>query len=151
MKKLKLGFVGAGYMGQLAHIENYYKLSNVEMVALAEGRKTLAQRVAQIYEIAKVYSTHKELCKDKEVDTVVSIMYFSLNYGVVKDLLLAGKNVITEKPICVTSEGGKEIVQMEKFPDWMSKQQIDKLIWWLNFYSHQTNLIRYYLDEDYTF
>lgn len=223
MKKLRLGFVGAGYMGQLAHLENYYKLPNVEMVALAEGRKELAQKVARRYGITRVYSTHREICEDKEIDAVVSIMYFSLNHGVVKDLLLAGKNVITEKPICLTSESGREIIKiaeqkklvyqvgymkrfdpgviaardavreikssgkfgrlmylriwcssgnwtqsspppitsdekppeypiaMEKFPEWMTEKQTDKLIWWLNFYSHQTNLIRYYLDEDYSF
>jgi len=223
MKKLRLGFVGAGYMGQLAHIENYYKMPNVEMAALAEGRARLAENVARRYGIAKVYPTHREICADKDIDAVVSIMYYSLNYGVVKDLLNAGKNVITEKPICLTSEGGKEItgiagrkkliyqvgymkrfdhgviaareavqemkstgkfgrlmylriwcaygdwtqlslpplstdeappaypIDMEKFPEWMSKPQIEKINWWLNFYSHQTNLVRYYLGEDYSF
>lgn len=223
MKKLRLGFVGAGYMGQIAHMGNYYKLPNVEMIALAEGRKGLAEKVARRYGISRVYPTHKEMCEDKEIDAVISIMYFSLNYGVVKDLLSAGKNVITEKPICLTSEGGSEIakiarekslvyqvgymkrfdpgviiardavreikssrkfgrlmylriwcsygdwtqlspppvtsdekapeypIAMEKFPGWMTKGQTDKVIWWLNFYSHQTNLVRYYLDEDYNF
>jgi|GEM_PF-6846682 len=28
-----LGFVGAGYMGPLAHIQNYWKLQGVELVA----------------------------------------------------------------------------------------------------------------------
>jgi len=223
MKKLKLGFVGAGYMGQLAHMENYYKLPEVEMVALAEGRKGLAEKVAQRYGIARIYSTHREICEDKEIDAVVAIMPYALNYGVVKDLLFAGKHIITEKPVCLTSEGGREIVQiardrglvyqvgymkrfdpgvivardavremkankkfgrlmylriwcsygdwtqmspppittdesppaypvdMEKFPGWMSDKQREKVNWWLNFYSHQTNLIRYYLDEDYSF
>ena len=35
-KPIKIGFVGAGFMGQLAHLVNFTDISNCEVVALAD-------------------------------------------------------------------------------------------------------------------
>lgn len=112
MSTLKLGFVGCGYMGQLAHLENYVKLPNVEIVALAEGRPKLAQLVAARYGIPRVYAHHRELCKDEEVEAVVAITWFNLHYGIVRDLLQAGKHVATEKAMCLTMAGAEELTRL---------------------------------------
>ena len=40
--KLKIGIVGAGFMGQFAHIANYAEIQNCEIVALAEYRPDLS-------------------------------------------------------------------------------------------------------------
>ena len=48
MKKIKLGLVGAGRMGQLAHLSNYAVLDDCEVIALAEPREKLAQKVDQL-------------------------------------------------------------------------------------------------------
>ena len=41
MKKIKLGFVGAGFNGQIGHLESFSKIKNCEFVALAEDRDKL--------------------------------------------------------------------------------------------------------------
>ncbi len=64
-KKIKIGFVGAGYMGQRAHIANYATLPDVELTALAEGRTETAKAVAQRYGIKTTYSNHMEVCCDR--------------------------------------------------------------------------------------
>lgn len=222
MKKLRIGFVGAGYMGQLAHLENYVKLPDVEVVALAEGRPKLAELVAARFGIPRVYRYHQELCEDETVEAVVAIAFFGLNYGIARDLLAAGKHVATEKAMCLTEEGAEELCRlaeerslvyqvcymkrfdpgvrwaverirdmeasgeygplqyvriwcchgdwtfqgpppwttdepqpsyplaMETRPAWMSEEDFQQLISWLNYYSHQTNLLRLVLGEDYT-
>lgn len=45
MEKIKIGFIGAGYMGQAAHIANYTLLSDVKFTSLAERRKETAKAV----------------------------------------------------------------------------------------------------------
>ena len=213
--------VGAGMMGQLAHLENYAVLPDVEVVALAEGRPRLAAKVAERYGIPKVYATHREMCEDTEVEAVVAVMWFNLHYGIVRDLLAAGKHVATEKAICLTPEGADELATlaeknnrvyqvsyMKRFdpgvraareqiqtwkesgeagpllyarihcahgdwsyatapplgtdetpPDYETPREsapegfsLEEFKWvegWLNYYSHQTNLLRYVLGEDY--
>jgi len=73
MNKVKIGFVGCGFMGQLAHLPNFIESEKCEVVALAEKRKSLRDKVAQKYHINKTYSTHQELANDKEIEAVVEI------------------------------------------------------------------------------
>jgi predicted dehydrogenase len=113
-KTVRLGFVGAGYMGQLAHIENYWKMPGVELVALAEGRPKTAALVARTYGIAETYGHHSEMLRKANLDAVVAILPFSLNAEVVEDALNAGKHVITEKPQVNTSPKGHELIALAK-------------------------------------
>ncbi|MBI3832135.1 MAG: Gfo/Idh/MocA family oxidoreductase [Planctomycetes bacterium] len=109
---IRIGFVGGGYMGQLAHIENYWKLPGVELVALAEGRAKTAELVAKTYGIREVYPHHSEMLKKSQIDAVVAITPFHLNAELVEDALKAGKHVITEKPQVNTSAKGRELAEL---------------------------------------
>jgi len=111
-RTVKLGFVGSGYMGQLAHIANYAKLEDVELVALAEGRQELARKVADRYGIREIYPNHREMLANADVEAVAAIMGFGLHHAVVPDLLRAGKHVITEKPICIGPDTGESMVRL---------------------------------------
>jgi len=112
MDAVRMGFVGAGYMGQLAHIGNYAGLDSCEMVALAEPREALARRVAEEHGIARVYRDHRELAADDEVEAVAAILRQERVTPVVRDLLAAGKHVITEKPMGVRSDDCRELAEM---------------------------------------
>lgn len=47
MEKVSIGFVGAGFMGQLAHLVNFTDISQCDVVALAERRVQLGRRVCR--------------------------------------------------------------------------------------------------------
>jgi predicted dehydrogenase len=112
MGKLKIGFVGAGFMGQLAHIANYALLHDVEMVALAEGRTKTAEAVARRYGIARVYPDHRAMLDDAQLDAVVAVIWFDLHHAVVPDILERGLHCLTEKPICVRVETAKRLAAL---------------------------------------
>jgi len=114
MNKVRIGFVGAGFMGQLAHIANYASLPNVQMVALAEGRTETAEAVARRYGIAQVYPDHRAMLDGAELDAVVAIMGFELHHAVVPDILERGLHCLTEKPMCVKVETAKRLVALAK-------------------------------------
>ena len=95
-KKVRLGFIGAGYMGQNAHIANYAKIDDCELVALAEGRPDTARAVADRYGIESVYPSHHELLADADVDGVVGVMGFHVLRWMVEDVLNAGEPITTE-------------------------------------------------------
>lgn len=99
-EKIRLGFVGAGFMGQVAHIANYAKLRDeCDLVAVADLRTGLAEQVARRYGIGAVYRDHRELLSQANVDAVVAIMGYGHHHTVVPDILSAGKHLLTEKPI----------------------------------------------------
>lgn len=114
MKTIKLGFVGCGYMGQLAHLTNYAALPDVELVALADLRPDTPKEVARRYGIPKVYATHTELLKKSGVDAVVAIMHYGLHHAVVPDVLRAGKACLTEKPICVCVKTARSLERLAR-------------------------------------
>ncbi|MGC9320258.1 MAG: Gfo/Idh/MocA family protein, partial [Armatimonadota bacterium] len=117
MKPVRMGFVGAGYMGQVAHIANYARLERAEMLALAEPREALRRRVAERYHIQRTYPDHRELAADPDVEAVAAIMHESLVPPVVRDLLEAGKHVITEKPMGVASDECAELAALAEEQD----------------------------------
>ena len=117
MEKIKIGFIGAGYMGQRAHIANYATLPDVELTALAEGRTETAKTVAQRYGIETIYGNYKEMLERAQLDAVVAIMHFNLHHAVVPDILEKGLPLLTEKPICVSSETGKQLVKQAEEKD----------------------------------
>ena len=52
MKRVRIGFVGVGGMGQAAHLANYAVIQECEVVAVSDLRYGLAQRVAKRYGVS---------------------------------------------------------------------------------------------------
>lgn len=111
-KRLKIGVIGAGFIGQLAHIENYAVLEQCEIVALAELRPQLRQRVAQKYNIPRSYAIHTDLLKDEEVEAVIAVTQRSMTGLVAHDTLQAKKHLLTEKPMAGNYEQAKKLVNL---------------------------------------
>ncbi len=122
-KKLKIGFVGVGGMGQSAHLRNYASptLANeCEVVALAEIRPTLAREVAARYGIPKVYESHEQLLANEELDAIVASQPFTRHGVLVPELAKAGVPIFTEKPIASSISAGEKIVRaIEENKTWL--------------------------------
>ncbi len=107
--RIRLGFIGAGFMGQIAHIANYAQLPDqCELVAIADLRTSLADNVARRYGIAEVYPNHIALLENAEVDAIVAIMGYGHHYSVVPDILGARKHLLTEKPMANDLRNARE-------------------------------------------
>lgn len=109
-KKLRIGFVGVGGMGQSAHLRNYAVLGECEIVALAEIRQNTAHKVAARYGIPKVYASHEDLLTNEKLDGIVASQPFTRHGTLVPELAKAGIPIFTEKPIAGSFEMGEKIV-----------------------------------------
>jgi predicted dehydrogenase len=114
MDKLKLGYVGCGFMAQKVHIPNILSIEECELVALAEVRPRLGKLVQDRYRIPALYAHHRELAKDRAVQAVAVSGHFSAQGDIAVDLLLAGKDVFMEKPMAVSVEQAGRILDAEK-------------------------------------
>ena len=115
MRKVKIGFLGLGYMGQLAHLLHYVQLPELcEIVALCDVRIKQAQKLASRYDIPKVYADHREFLADGDIEAVVCVQQFENHINLVPEVLAAGKHVITEKPLCVFPHNGDKLAQIAK-------------------------------------
>ena len=219
-KKIKMGFIGVGHMGQLAHLHNYVQLSELcEITTLCDVKINQAKILANKFNIPKATADYRELLADPEIEAVACIQYFENHVNLVPDVLRAGKHVMTEKPLCVFPENGDKLVQIAKEtgkihmvgnhkrsdpatehamgiikkwkatgemgkmtyvrlsmppgnwrkdcdmpfmtdetpgfvppepgPEGIDEVTRNKMIWFVNYYIHQVNLMRFLLGEDY--
>ncbi len=109
-RKARIGFLGTGFMGQLAHLDNYADNSDCQVMAVAEARPKLAAAVAAKYGVPKVYANHHDLLADPEVEAVVCSQPWHNNYPLGKQVLAAGRALITEKPMVTRLDEGQELV-----------------------------------------
>ena len=65
MKKIKLGFVGAGFNGQIGHLESFSKIKNCEFVALAEDRDKLRSLIKKNINLKKLIKLIMNFLKKK--------------------------------------------------------------------------------------
>ena len=54
MTKVKLGIIGAGFNGQIAFIQNFYKNKKCQIYGLAEARQNFREKVAKKFKIKKL-------------------------------------------------------------------------------------------------
>jgi predicted dehydrogenase len=119
-KKVRIGFVGVGGMGQAAHLRSYAMVPNCEVVALAEVKQGLGRKVATRWGVPKVYASHEEMLAKESLDGIVASQQFTRHGTLVPELLKTGKPVLTEKPIAGSVEQGEKIVKaMQANRTWM--------------------------------
>lgn len=119
-KKVRIGFVGVGNMGQAAHLRNYAMMPECEVVALAEVKPELARKVAARWGVPKVYASHEEMLAREDLDGLVAAQPFTRHGTLIPELLRHGKPVLTEKPIAGSVAQGEKIVEaMEAAHTWM--------------------------------
>ena len=111
-EKVRIGFVGAGNMGQCAHLKNYAALNDLcEVVAIAELVEPLGRAVAARYSIPNVYSNHAEMLSEETLDGIVAAQPFDRHGILLPEILEAGVPVLTEKPLAASVEVGESIVE----------------------------------------
>lgn len=119
-KKVRIGFVGVGSMGQAAHLRSYAMTPGCEVVALAEVKQELARKVAARWGVPNVYATHEEMLAREDLDGIVASQPFTRHGTLIPELLRSGKPVFTEKPIAGSVEQGEKVVHaMRAHGTWM--------------------------------
>ena len=111
--KINIGFIGSGFIGQLAHIHNYNEISNVNISALAELRPELGAKVAQKYNIKNLYKNHTELLEnEKELDAIILIVRRHHTSTLAEEVLQNSINLFTEKPMAPTFAQGEKNLKL---------------------------------------
>ena len=109
MAKTRIGFVGTGGMGQMAHLRNYVLLEDCEVVAMAEARQDMGQKVACCYGIPKVYPDFRAMFDAHELDGVVVSQPYRNHVALLPDIYPRVKHVFTEKPLALSVEVGRKL------------------------------------------
>ena len=109
MKKLKIGIIGCGYISSI-YMENCQKYKHLELVSCADLDLERAQIQATKFGIPKA-CTVEELLADSEIQLVINLTIPKAHAAVCIQALEANKHVYTEKPLAITREEGKQILE----------------------------------------
>ena len=115
MNPVKIVFVGVGNMGQMAHLRNYTVLPDCQVVAIVEGREQLARTVARRYGIDNIFPSIEAFKSARiEFDAFVSAQPYQNQKNIMPELYAFGKPVLSEKPIALGIETGRELARLAR-------------------------------------
>ena len=114
-KKVKIGIIGTGWIAE-AHVKNYLRCPDVEIVAAADLVPGKAEKFCKANGIdgIRLYPDHKSMIDAEELDAVSVCTYNRTHAECSIYALEHGVNVLLEKPMCVTLDEAVEIIKAEK-------------------------------------
>ena len=105
-RPLRAGVVGTGFIG-VVHVDALRR-NGVEVAGVVGSSRERAAAKA----IAPTYADFDALLADRDVDVVHLTTPNDLHYAQAKQALAAGKHVVCEKPLAMTSEQSAELVEL---------------------------------------
>lgn len=110
---IRVGVIGCGKIAQVRHLPEYEANLAAEIHGVYDLNRERAEEIAQKYH-TRAYESYEAMLEDKEIDAVsVCTANFSHCEIVVK-ALEAGKHVLCEKPMAITYEECKRMVETAK-------------------------------------
>jgi len=111
MKIIKAGIIGTGFIGP-AHVEAARRLGFVEMIGLCEANPELARAKADKLHIPRSYGSVEDFLADKDIEVVHNCTPNHLHFEISKKILAAGKHIISEKPLAMTTVESIQLVKL---------------------------------------
>jgi predicted dehydrogenase len=113
MRKIKTAVIGTGFMGRV-HTEAIRRLGNVEVAMAVAESEGLAVGFARQTGIPKVVTDYKAVIDDPVIEAVHICTPNALHHPMAKAAILAGKNVLCEKPLATSAAEAGELAELAK-------------------------------------
>ena len=112
-KAIGAGIIGCGDISNLflSNCINVFK--DVEIIAVCDLDISRAKAAAEKYHV-KYTESYQEMLKMDEIQIIINLTVPSAHYEVIKEALLAGKHVYTEKPMATSFKDALELVEIAK-------------------------------------
>jgi len=132
---INVAVIGAGNWGKNL-VRNFASLDNVELKYICDLNEGIQKRMSSLYPHAKVISDMDEAFDDKDVDAVVVAVDAPLHFEVASAALQAGKHTYVEKPLTLTSEDSKKLI------DFAAEKKVKLMVGHLLEYHPAVNYIK---------
>lgn len=112
MKKIRLGIVGVGGMGK-SHATSAKAARNLEITAICDIRKEVADEVAAVYGVPAFYD-HHSLFRAGLIDAVLIVTPHYAHTPIAIDAFAAGLHVISDKPMAVHKADARRMLDAQE-------------------------------------
>jgi predicted dehydrogenase len=107
---IRLGIIGYGYWGPNL-VRNFIEVPGSQVIAVSDLRQERLALVKARYPSIKTTTDHRDLILDPMIDAIVIATPVSTHFNLALQALQAGKHVLVEKPMAVTSEESNRLVE----------------------------------------
>ncbi len=110
MKKLNVGIIGAGRIGQVHAKSITYHIPQAKIVAISDIYYEGAQKVAESLGIPNAYEDYHEILNNPEIDAVLICSSTDTHADIAVEAAEAGKHIFCEKPVDLTVAKIKKVI-----------------------------------------
>ena len=107
---IRVGLIGAGGNVRNRHIPGFQKVAGCQLAAVANRTIESGQRVAEQFEIPKVYGHWRELLDDDSINAVCIGTWPYMHRDMTLAALEQGKHVLTEARMASTAQEAREML-----------------------------------------
>jgi len=108
--KVKVGINGSQFEADI-HAASFKIASEwAEVVAVASPTPGNAAALAKRYGIPRVFTDYREMLKERDIEMVTIAAPNALHAQMTVDCVRAGKHVVCEKPLAMTTEEGEQMI-----------------------------------------
>ncbi len=113
MQKLKIAIIGTGSRGVYCFGKILSRRDDVEITALCDTNSVRVRAAAEVLNIKpNLYTSIDDMAAKETLDAVVITTKDSEHYICAKKAMIAGWNVLIDKPLATKAEDGKELIAL---------------------------------------
>jgi len=116
---IRIGVVGCGGIAQVMHLPYLTGtegggVPGIEVVAVCDVMKELAEAVGKRYHIGEVYTDYRDMLKKSAIDAVAVLTRHETHAEISIDAMNEGKHIFVEKPLCETIKDAQRIIKAQR-------------------------------------
>jgi predicted dehydrogenase len=137
---VRIGIIGVGQIGK-HHINNYSKIPNAQLVAVADVNEAEARRVAEQFNIPDIYTDYRDLLAREDIQAVDVALHNNLHMPISVAAFQHGKHVYCEKPMAGAYIDAERMLHSARESGMMLSIQLTSL------FSDETQAAKYLIGE----
>jgi predicted dehydrogenase len=112
-RRARIGVIGTGWWSTFAHLPSLSTYPDAEVIGVADVDLAKAQHAAKRFGVSEAFGDHRDLLALRP-DGVVIATPHDTHYELGRDALLAGADVMIEKPMVVDPGHGRELLRIAR-------------------------------------
>lgn len=110
---INIGVIGCGQWGP-NHIRTFSRSSDARVLMCADLNPERLKAMRNLFRSIHATQNYREIINHSKIDAVVVATPTNTHYKFVKESLLAGKDVLCEKPLCLDQKEAEELIALAK-------------------------------------
>lgn len=108
-KNNKIAVIGAGYWGKNL-VRNFHSLEALSLII--DPSPLIHERMAQDFPGVKISGSYSEALNNDDIKGIAIATPAETHGNLIREAILAGKDVYVEKPLCLSESEGMELIQL---------------------------------------